>query len=152
VITIRVDDPGAPGVKELLREHLREMSSITPPESVHALDIDGLREPAVTFWTAWQDDELLGCAALNELDAEHAEIKSMRTAGTHRRKGVARRLLEAVLAEARRRGYRRISLETGSQDVFEPARRLYAEYGFVYCGPFADYVEDPNSVYMTREL
>ncbi|HSH41386.1 MAG TPA: GNAT family N-acetyltransferase [Arenicellales bacterium] len=152
MITISVEDPGAPEVTELLREHLREMSSLTPPESVHALDVDALRRADVTFWTARQDGELLGCAALKELDGEHAEIKSMRTTGTHRRKGVARRLLETVLAEARRRGYRRVSLETGSQDAFEPARRLYAEYGFIDCAPFADYIDDPNSVYMTREL
>jgi putative acetyltransferase len=124
----------------------------SPPESVHALDIEGLRRPEITFWTAWEGGELLGCGALKELDARHAEIKSMRTAARHLRKGVAAKLLTHIIEEARRRGYRRLSLETGSAEAFEPARRLYAGFGFTYCGPFADYVEDPFSVFMTREF
>lgn len=149
---IRIDDLSGPEVHELLQEHLRSMSLLSPPESVHALDVEALREPEITFWTVWEDGQLLGCGALKELDSGHAEIKSMRTSSQHLRKGVATNLLNHILAEAVRRGYRRLSLETGSMDAFEPARRLYAHFGFTYCEPFADYVEDPNSVFMTREL
>src|SRR5205814_8377599 len=112
----------------------------------------GLRRPEITFWTVWESGELLGCGALKELDATHGEIKSMRTAAAHLRKGVARSMLAHILAEARRRGYRRLSLETGSAEAFLPARRLYETFGFDYCGPFDSYVEDPFSVFMTLEL
>jgi putative acetyltransferase len=149
---VKADDLSGPEVHELLREHLRNMHLHSPPESVHALDIEGLRRPGITFWTVWEGGELLGCGALKELDARHAEIKSMRTAAAHLRRGVAAHLLEHILAEAGRRGYARLSLETGSAEAFEPARRLYARFGFTYCGPFGDYVEDPYSVFMTREL
>lgn len=149
---IRIDDLQGPEVHELLREHLRGMSLNSPPQSVHALDIEGLRRPEITFWTVWEGGELLGCGALKELDSRHAEIKSMRTAARHLRRGVARNLLSHILEEARRRGYGRLSLETGSMEAFEPARRLYAGFGFTYCEPFADYVQDPYSVFMTREL
>ncbi len=149
---IRVDDLTAPEVRELLTEHLRNMHLHSPPESVHALDLDGLRRPEITFWTVWEGAELLGCGALKELDAGHAEIKSMRTAEAHLRKGVAARLLTHILDEAARRGYTRLSLETGSAEAFEPARRLYARFGFDYCGPFEGYTEDPYSVFMTKEL
>lgn len=149
---IKIDDLTGAEIHELLQEHLRSMRQHSPPESVHALEIDALRQPEITFWTVWENDELLGCGALKELDARHAEIKSMRTASTHRRKGVATHLLQHILEEATRRGYSRLSLETGSMAVFEPARQLYARFGFTYCEPFADYVEDPNSVFMTREL
>jgi len=149
---IKLDDLQGHEVSELLLEHLQSMRRISPPESVHALDVDGLRKPDVTFWTVWENGELLGCGALKELDKEHGEVKSMRTAAQHLRKGVARRLLEYILDEARRRGYRRISLETGSQKEFEPAHKLYAACGFRFCDPFADYEDDPNSIFMTREL
>ena len=149
---IKIDDLRGPEIHELLQEHLRSMALHSPPQSVHALDIEALREPGITFWTVWERGELLGCGALKELDSRHAEIKSMRTSSSHLRKGVARRLLSHILEEARRRGYGRLSLETGSMEAFEPARRLYADFGFTYCEPFADYVEDPYSVFMTREL
>ena len=149
---IKVDDLRGPEIQELLGEHLRNMHEISPPESVHALDLEGLRKPEITFWTVWEGDELLGCGALKELGGAHAEIKSMRTAARHLRKGVAKTLLTHILAEAVRRGYKRLSLETGSMGEFEPARRLYASFGFTFCAPFADYVEDPHSVFMTREL
>lgn len=149
---VKTDDLSGPEIRALLEEHLRGMYLISPPESVHALDIEALRGPGITFWTVWEGGELLGCGALKELDPGHAEIKSMRTAAAHLRRGVAARLLTHMLEEAGRRGYARLSLETGSQDAFEPARRLYARFGFTYCEPFADYVEDPNSVFMTREL
>src|SRR5947207_7136840 len=118
---IIVDNLSGRGVHELLREHLRNMHVHSPPESVHALDLDGLRQPEITFWTVWEGGELLGCGALKELDATHGEIKSMRTAAAHLRKGVARSLLAHILAEACRRGYRRVSLETGSAEAFRPA-------------------------------
>ena len=149
---IKVDDLSGPEVHELLQAHLRDMHLHSPPESVHALDLEALRRPEITFWTVWEGEELLGCGALKELDPAHAEIKSMRTANAHLRKGVAAHLLRYILAEARVRGYTRLSLETGSAEAFEPARRLYARFGFDYCGPFGDYVEDPYSVFMTREL
>ncbi|MEW6208266.1 MAG: GNAT family N-acetyltransferase [Acidobacteriota bacterium] len=149
---IRIDDLTRPEVAQLLREHLEDMALHSPPESIHALDIEGLRKPEITFWSVWEGAELVGCGALKELDDQHAEIKSMRTASAHRRKGVGRLMLQHILDEARRRGYRRLSLETGSMAAFDPARRLYASFGFVYCGPFADYKEDPYSVFMTKEL
>lgn len=149
---ITIDDLSGSEIHELLQEHLASMRLHSPPESVHALPIEGLRKPEITFGTVWENKELLGCGALKELDSQHAEIKSMRTSSPHVRKGVARNLLHHILDEARRRGYRRLSLETGSMAAFAPARQLYAGAGFTYCGPFADYVEDPNSVFMTKEL
>ncbi|WP_396616309.1 GNAT family N-acetyltransferase [Lysobacter soli] len=141
-----------PAVASLLQEHLQSMAQLSPPESIHALDLDALRKPQITFWSAWQDDELMGCGALKQLDAAHGEIKSMRTASRHRRKGVAAAMLEHILDEAQRRAYTQLSLETGSMQGFEPARALYARYGFESCGPFADYTSDPNSVFMTRAV
>lgn len=151
-MNIIIDDLGGPEIHKLLQEHLRSMRLHSPPESVHALDLDALRQPEITFWTVWENSELIGCGALKEIDSRHAEIKSMRTASTHLRKGVATKLLKHIMEEAKRRGYRRLSLETGSMEAFEPARQLYASFGFTYCEPFADYIEDPNSVFMTRKL
>lgn len=149
---IRQDDLTGPEIHALLEEHLQHMRAVSPPESVHALDLDKLRQPAITFWTVWSGGSLMGCGALKQLDATHGEIKSMRTAQTHRRSGVARAMLTHILEEAQRRGYTRLSLETGAQDAFEPARQLYARMGFVECPPFEGYTEDPNSVFMTRTL
>ncbi|PWK85309.1 GNAT family N-acetyltransferase [Fulvimonas soli] len=149
---IRPDDPTHPAVHALLREHLQNMVLHSPPESIHALDVDGLRRPEISFWTAWEDGDLLGCGALKRLDSRHAELKSMRTAAAHLRKGVARAMLAHLLGEAKARGYRRVSLETGAAAAFAPAHRLYESFGFACCGPFADYVEDPYSVFMSREL
>jgi putative acetyltransferase len=128
------------------------MALHSPPESVHALNLEGLKKPEITFWSVWDQDELVGCGALKELDSQHGELKSMRTSSLHLRKGVAKRLLEHIMEEAKRRGYQRVSLETGSMDAFEPARRLYASFGFKYCKLFSDYIEDPNSVFMAKEL
>jgi putative acetyltransferase len=149
-VDIKVDDLSGPEIRELLQEHLANMRKISPPESTHALPLERLREPEITFWTAWENGELLGCGALKELDAQHGEIKSMRTSSRHLRKGVAQALLDYIIGEAAHRGYRRLSLETGSMEAFEPARQLYARAGFTLCAPFADYIEDPNSVFMTR--
>lgn len=151
---IRLDDLRGPEIAALLDEHLRSMHDLSPPESVHALDLDALRSPDIAFWTAWSDDgaELLGCGALKALSPTHGEIKSMRTAAAHLRRGVARAMLEHIVREAAARGYQRLSLETGSMQAFEAAQRLYASFGFEVCPPFGDYAEDPNSVFMTRRL
>ena len=149
---IRLDDLAGPEIRALLEEHLRSMHEISPPESVHALDLAALRRPEITFWTAWSDADLLGCGALKELDPTHGEIKSMRTASARRRTGVGRAVLAHIVAEARARSYSRLSLETGSMEAFAPARRLYETFGFTYCPPFGDYADDPNSVFMTRAL
>ena len=141
-----------PEVSELLREHLRSLAQHSPPESMHALDLESLRQPAITFWSVWDGGALMGCGALKELDSGHGEIKSMRTAAKYLRRGVALRLLQHILDEAQRRAYRRLSLETGSMAAFAPARRLYAACGFTECAPFADYVPDPHSVFMTKQL
>jgi len=149
---IRTDDLAGPEIRELLAEHLRSMYELSPPESVHALDLAALRGSDITFWTAWSNSELLGCGALKELSPAHGEIKSMRTRSARRRQGVARAMVQHIIAEARARSYARLSLETGSMEAFEPARRLYEAFGFAYCPPFADYIEDPNSSFMTLEL
>nr|WP_298127257.1 GNAT family N-acetyltransferase [uncultured Pseudoxanthomonas sp.] len=149
---IRIDDLRHPAVIALLQEHLDWMHRISPPESVHALDLDALRGPGITFWALWDGDALAGCGALRQLDTRHGEVKSMRTAQTHLRRGVAARMLDHILAEARGRGYARLSLETGSMAYFAPARALYARAGFTACAPFGDYAEDSNSVFMTRVL
>ncbi|QNK00237.1 GNAT family N-acetyltransferase [Dyella telluris] len=147
---IRMDDLHGVEIAALLQEHLDDMALHSPPESIHALDLDRLRRPEITFWTVWENGELLGCGAIKQLDATHGEIKSMRTSKHHRRKGAAAFMLQHILDEATQRGYRRLSLETGSPVAFEPARQLYERFGFEYCGPFADYVQDPYSVFMTR--
>jgi putative acetyltransferase len=149
---IQLDDPARPAVAALLREHLADMALHSPPESIHALDVEALRVPSITFWTASEGDTLLGCAALSALDAQHGEVKSMRTATAHRRKAVAATLLGHLLLTARQRGYTRLSLETGSMAAFAPARALYERHGFSYCGPFGRYQLDPHSVFMTRLL
>ena len=149
---IRIDDLTGPEVRALLEEHLQNMYEITPPESVHALDINSLRRPDITFWTAWAEGQLLGCGALKELNPTHGEIKSMRTSKNHRRNGVGRAMLTQIILESKKRAYARLSLETGSMKEFDPARRLYASFGFTDCPPFADYIDDPNSVFMTLEI
>lgn len=149
---IRVGELDNPHIIQLLHEHLTSMRRISPPESVHALDLSGLAKPDITFYSLWHEGELLGCGAIKALDARHGEVKSMRTAAAHLRKGVAATLLRHIVEEAKRRSYQRLSLETGPMKEFEPARRLYASFGFEECGPFADYILDPNSVFMTKTL
>jgi len=149
---IELDDLSRPQVHALLQEHLDNMYELSPPESVHALDLGKLRQPGISFWTAWDGETLLGCGAIKELDAHQGEIKSMRTPKALRRRGAGRAMLAHIIEQARARGYRRLSLETGSQDGFKPAQSLYASFGFVPCGPFADYTNDPNSFFMTLEL
>lgn len=149
---IRPGDLADERVIRLLTDHLTDMFATSPAESVHALDVSGLAVPEVTFWTITEHDAILGCVALKELDPQHGELKSMRTDAAARGRGLGARLLEHVLAESARRGYRRVSLETGTQEFFRPARTLYAKYGFQECAPFGDYVLDPHSVFMTLEL
>ena len=149
---IAVDDPGLPEVRELLEEHLRNMYELSPPESVHAFDVGKLQEPDVTFWTVRDGPILLGCGALKEIDSGHGEIKSMRTPLSLRRRGAGRLVLTHIITVARERGYKRLSLETGSMEAFVPAQRLYESFGFSYCEPFGDYRPDPNSIFMTLEL
>lgn len=149
---IVVDDLRGQEIRALLQEHLESMKLYSPPESIHALDIEALRKPEITFWTVWDNDDLLGCGALKQLDVKHGEIKSMRTSIRHRRRGAAKALLAHILEVASQRGYTRLSLETGSHEAFAPARSLYMAFGFTYCEPFADYRLDPFSVFMTKEL
>jgi len=151
-VKIKVDDLTGPEIAALLNQHLESMYTHSPPESVHALPIDKLRSPDVTFWSVWENNDLLGCGALKELDPQHGEIKSMRTVSRYLRKGVARAVLNHIIEQAKQRGYRRLSLETGSMAAFERARQLYERAGFTYREPFADYVKDPNSVFMTMAL
>lgn len=149
---IKIDDLTGLEVTKLIGEHLHSMTLNSPPESIHALNLKQLQRPEITFWSAWEGNELVGCGALKEIDCQHGEIKSMRTSSLHLRKGVAKRILQHLIEEGKRRGYQQLSLETGSMDSFAPARRLYTSFGFKYCNPFADYKEDPNSVFMKKEL
>ena len=151
-LTIREDDLQGAEIIALLEQHLALMFSVSPPESVHALDLEGLRGQDVTVWTAWRRGRLLGCGALKELEPGHGEIKSMHTAAAFRGQGVGAAILLRLLNEARGRGYSRVSLETGSMPAFASARSLYQRHGFSTCPPFGDYADDPNSVFMTRLL
>lgn len=149
---IVLDDLQGEPIRLLLEEHLRDMRAWSPPESVHALDLDQLRKPEISFWTIWEGDDLLGCGALKDLGSQEAEIKSMRTANKHRGKNVGGKMLAHILSTARDRGIKRLSLETGPQTQFAPARALYARHGFTECGPFADYPLDVYSYFMTQAL
>ncbi len=149
---IRRDNLMGPEIRALLEEHLEHMRYISPPESVHALDLNALRRPEITFWTAWSGTTLAGCGALKQINAKHGEIKSMRSAQRFRRTGVGQAMLAHIMQEARQRGYTRLSLETGSQGAFIPARALYTRFGFAPCPPFEGYTADPSSVFMFRML
>ncbi len=151
-LTIREDDPTLPEVAALLKVHLVHSVQHSPPESMHALDMEALRSPGITFWTARSGPVVLGCGALKELDNHHGEIKSMHTAEASRGRGIGARILAHIVDEARHRHYRRLSLETGSMAEFAPARALYSRFGFRDCEPFAGYREDPNSTFMTLDL
>jgi len=149
---IVVDDLSGEEIAIFLEEHIDDMRATSPPESVHALDLEGLKSSSVTFWSVRKKGEIVGCGAIVELDAYHGEIKSMRTKASSRGAGVASHLLAHILKTAKARAYHRVSLETGSMDFFDPARRLYKNHGFTLCPPFSQYREDPNSVFMTREI
>ena len=146
------DDLSSETTIALIREHVTDLAGHSPAESCHALDIDALRAPGMMFWSVWEGDTIAGCGALKALDETHGEIKSMRTADTHLRRGVAAKLLDHIIREARARGFKRLSLETGPHDIFAPARSLYARFGFEICPPFGSYCEDPYSVFMTKSL
>jgi putative acetyltransferase len=149
---IKRDDLTGPEVIGLLQAHLDYCRASSPPESVHALDLDGLRAPNVTFWSIWDGQHILGCGALKELDQHHGEVKSMHTKASARGKGVAAAMVKHIISEARARNYRRLSLETGADGPFAPARALYASFGFTLTDPFADYRLDPFSVFMKLDL
>ena len=149
---IIVDDLRGPEIAALLEAHLDLMRSQSPPESVHALDLESLRQPEITFWTAWEDEQLLGCGALKQMANGQGEIKSMHTAQAARGKGIAAKLLTHLEEHAKSNGLTQLSLETGTQDGFAPARALYSKFGYAVCPPFGDYVEDPNSTFMTKSL
>jgi putative acetyltransferase len=150
--TFRIDDLTAPRIRGLIAQHLAGMHEHSPPESVHALDVDKLRALDVTFWSAWMGEELAGCGALKRLDDARAEIKSMRVADAFVGQGVGRAILLFLIDQARARGMRSLWLETGSAPAFAPALGLYESAGFERCGPFDGYVEDPFSVFMTRDV
>jgi putative acetyltransferase len=141
-----------PRVVDLLRLHLISARAETAPGSAHALDLTGLQSPDISFWTIWDDETLVGVGALKRLSAKHGEVKSMHTAQSMRGKGAGRAMLRHIIATARARGMSRLSLETGSWEYFRPARAFYRSHGFVECPPFADYVLDPNSVFMSLDL
>jgi putative acetyltransferase len=149
---IKEDDLSGPEIRALLETHFAGMLANSPKDSCHFLDFEGLKGPGVTFWSVWENDSLMGCGAVKELHATHGEIKSMRTHEDHLRKGAAAAMLEHIIATAKARGYKRLSLETGSGPAFDAAHGLYLRYGFEYCEPFGDYVEDPFSRFMTLAL
>lgn len=151
-LEFRVDDLSGDATRALVARHLAGMFEDTPPENVFALDVDALRDPKVTFWSGWDGDELVVIGALKTMDAANGELKSMRVADAHRGTGAGRAILRHIVDEARSRGMRTLWLETGSPESFLPARRLYASEGFVECGAFGDYPENPFSVFMTRDL
>jgi putative acetyltransferase len=149
---IAIDDLHAADVQALLQRHLAFNHESTPPEDVHALDVTGLLHPAITFFSARRDRQLLAVGALQQLNETHGELKSMHTAEAARRQGVGRAILDHLVSVARQRQYRRVSLETGAMEAYAPARSLYSSKGFALCGPFGDYVASPNSVFMTLAL
>lgn len=149
---IKLDDLLGDEIIVLLQEHLEDMKAISPPESIHALNLEKLKDPSVKFWTIWQGESLAGCGAIKNLDNGHGEIKSMRTSTNFQNQGVASQLLIHMLKQARLMGYQKLSLETGSMGFFKPAHGLYMKYGFSYCPPFAEYCEDPYSKFMYLNL
>jgi putative acetyltransferase len=149
---IEIDDLSRPEVHALLREHLGNMHELSPADKVFALDLSKLRVPEITFWTVWDGDLLLGCGALKAHSTTHGEIKSMRTPAALRGRGAGRAVLQRIIETARQRGYQLLSLETGSHPAFGVAQQLYRSAGFEYSGPFADYKEDPHSVFMELRL
>ncbi len=151
-LDIRRDDLSGDATRALIAAHLAGMHDASPPESVFALDVDRLRDPSVSFWSAWVNGDLAGIGALKTLDHLGGELKSMRVDDRFRGTGVGRALLQHLIAEARTRGMTRLWLETGSPSAFVPAQRLYESAGFIRCGPFADYPDNPFSVFMTRAL
>ncbi len=151
-LELRIDDLSTPEVHSLIAEHLEGMRGNTPAGQVHALAIEGLQRPEITFWTAWTDGQLCGCGALKELDAASGEVKSMRTRAAFLRQGVAQALLDRIIRTARERTYERLFLETGTGPAFDAAHRFYLRNGFTWCGPFGEYIATEFNVFMVKEL
>jgi putative acetyltransferase len=151
-VRITPGDLDDPRVRALLEHHLRSALAVTPRGSAHALDVSGLKAPGIRFWTAWDGETLLGTGALKQLPGNEGEVKSMHTLQSRRRSGVGMAMLMHIIDNARALGMKRLNLETGSFDYFMPARALYSRAGFTECGPFAGYVKDPNSTFMTLRL
>ncbi|SKA98548.1 putative acetyltransferase [Prosthecobacter debontii] len=151
-MNIKIDDLSDPEIAAFLEEHIQDMRSVSPPESKHALDLNGLWKPEIAFWTAWNDVGLVGCCALKTISKHEGEVKSMRVSKLYRGRGLGQTLCRHLISEAQKRGLDTLFLETGSMDFFIPARKLYERIGFVYCGPFSGYRLDPNSVFMTRKI
>ncbi|KXO06274.1 MULTISPECIES: GNAT family N-acetyltransferase [Marinobacter] len=149
---IRIDNLKGKEIANFLQQHIEDMKAVSPPESKHALDLQGLQVPEITFWTIYDDGKVLGCGALKEVDPYHGEVKSMRVCASARGQGIGSKLLSHIVEEARSRNYRSLKLETGSMPFFDPARKLYSKHGFSYCGPFGSYKEDPNSVFMELHI
>lgn len=149
---IKVDNLTNSSVIQLLDEHIKSMSQQSPAESKYTLDLEGLKKPEITFWSAWEDHELLGFWALHEIDLQHGEIKSLKTSPVHLKKGVAYNIVNYIIEEAKKRGYKRISLETGPMETFAPAINLYRKFGFEYCEPFANYKKSDFNFFMTLPL
>lgn len=151
-LRLLLDDLSGAPTRALIARHLSAMHAHSPPESVHAFDVEKLRQPGLTFWSAWVGEEIAGCGALKVLDAERGELKSMRVADAFLGQGIGRAILEHLVAEARARGLGSLWIETGSAPAFLPALRLYESAGFRRCGPFGEYRNDPFSIFMTRAI
>lgn len=151
-VDIRLDNLNGEEIAEFLQQHIADMKAVSPPESKHALDIEGLRGSDITFWTVYEDNRLVGCGALKEIDSCQGEVKSMRVRASSRGAGIGSELVNHIVEVARKRRYHTLKLETGSMTFFEPARNLYLKHGFSYCGPFGDYTQDPHSVFMVLHL
>jgi putative acetyltransferase len=149
---IEIDDITRPEVLALLEEHLSNMHELSPPDQIFAFDASKLRDPGVAFWTAWEEETLVGCAALKELSLTQGEVKSMRTPASRRRQGAGRALINHIVQVSRERGYRELFLETGRHPAFKPAQALYRSVGFRECGPFGSYTENGNSIFMSLQL
>ena len=139
-------------VNDLLKKHFIELRSVSPAGSTHVLDIDGLKDPSIKFWSLWEDNKLIGCGALKFLEKEHGEFKSIRVADEFRKKGIGERIINHLIEEAKKLKISKLSIETGSGDFFLPARNLFSKFGFKTCPPFAHYKDDPNSCYYTLNL
>ena len=141
-----------PEVNSLLTKHFIELRSVSPEGSTHVLDIPGLKISSIKFWSLWDNDQLLGCGALKFLSETHGEFKSIRVADKHRKKGMGEKIISHLIAEAKKIGIRKLSIETGAGEFFLPARKLFMKFGFKSCKPFAHYKEDPNSCYFDLEI
>ena len=139
-------------VNDLLKKHFIELRSVSPAGSTHVLDIDGLKDPSIKFWSLWENNKLIGCGALKFLEKDHGEFKSIRVADEFRKKGIGKRIINHLIEEAKKLEISKLSIETGAGEFFLPARNLFSKFGFKTCPPFAHYKNDPNSCYFTLNL